>query len=245
MDGVIETLLPLDPTCTNLTIYECIGPDVVRALAQHPNLTTLNLDNNNIGPDGARVLAASTTLRTLYLYNNNIGSEGAIALSRNTSLTSLGLGFNNIGPEGAKALALNTTLTELNLWCNNIGPEGAKALSRNTTLRSLYLYGNNIRSDGLEALSHNSTLTYVSLYGRRDFDASLNEKICRNRIIRTMFLLKKESVYHGPDPDGSFWYRLPRDIQNIILSNLFEEWYSLSIDRTRQQIEKKWQQIKV
>ena len=78
------------------------------------NITTLDLNSNDIRDEGAKALAKelkiNDSLTHLVLWCNSIGDEGATAL--------------------AKALNINESLTELNIWNNKIRTEGAKALAK-------------------------------------------------------------------------------------------------------------------
>ena len=109
--------------------------DLVEALKQMPNLTSLNLEGNYIGKGGATALADALkqmpNLTSLDLAYNNLGNDGVTALAgclKDTNITVLYLVGNNIGDEGAKALAgvlSRTQITELELdW--NEGIIGAK-----------------------------------------------------------------------------------------------------------------------
>ena len=56
-------------------------PDILLFLAQHPEITTLDVSINSIGAEGAKALAGNTTLTTLNVACNSIGAEGAKALA--------------------------------------------------------------------------------------------------------------------------------------------------------------------
>ena len=110
-----KLLNSLKDGCLNLS-YLVIPDKILRdilPLLSVLNVTTLNLNSNDIGPEGAKAIAETltknTSLTALYIGNNQIGLAGAKALAKaleeNTSLTELYLGGNNIGPEEYKALA--------------------------------------------------------------------------------------------------------------------------------------------
>ena len=151
-------------------IYQLNEP--VRALAvrlaELTQLTSLNLDDNQIGAEGAASLAALSQLTSLVLSGNVIGDKGAASLAALTQLTSLNLGGNQIGAEGAASLAALTQLTSLDLWGNEIGEEGAAVLAALTQLTSLDLGDNEIGDEGAAALAALYQLTTLDLGGNNE-----------------------------------------------------------------------------
>ena len=79
-------------------IYQLIEPveALAERLAELTQLTSLNLEDNEIGDKGAASLAALTQLTTLDLWNNQIGDEGAASLAALTQLTKLDLSENPV-----------------------------------------------------------------------------------------------------------------------------------------------------
>ena len=119
----------------------------------------------------------------------------------------------------------------------------------------LGLGDNNIGSDAVKALTRNTTLTYLHIglnkLSKKDMDL-INQTLEKNRkiqrlrrddVTRVMFIFKRDSIWRGPDPDSSFWYRLPPDIRNIILQYLINEWFRYSIGKTKQEIADKWKKM--
>jgi len=149
--------------------YQLIEPveALAERLAELTQLTSLNLEDNQIGAEGAAALAALSQLTSLDLGNNQIGDAGAAALAALTNLTSLDLGFNDIGGAGVAALAALTQLTSLNLGFNEIGDEGAAVLAALTQLISLNLRGNQISAEGAAILAALTQLTTLDLSGNQ------------------------------------------------------------------------------
>ncbi|KAH3766647.1 leucine-rich repeat protein [Pelomyxa schiedti] len=158
------------------------GARIVASYIRNPNLTFLDLSNNNIDAGGTRIivesLKTSKGLSALIFQGNSIGSDGAKSLAdmlqSNTSLTCLNLKMNSIGFEGVKALAdclkVNETLTSLDIGENICGFEGwnliAQSLKVNTSLLVLDIQGllrDSPRADGVKALAEclkvNTSLT--------------------------------------------------------------------------------------
>ena len=98
-------------------------------LAESPhlaNLTSLNLENNDIDDAGAQALAASPYLQKLTrldLMNAGIGDTGAQALATSPHLqhlASLNLEDNSIGPVGLAAFAEGNFKPEMRIAVNGI-----------------------------------------------------------------------------------------------------------------------------
>ncbi|KAL9648197.1 hypothetical protein ABK040_009201 [Willaertia magna] len=99
------------------------------------NLTTLNLEGNNLKAEGVKYLSFTTTLKNLTYLNlkrNKIGKEGAHYLSTSqflTNLKHLNLEGNSIENEGLIHICNSSNLTilsTLNLSGNLIDDEGIK-----------------------------------------------------------------------------------------------------------------------
>jgi hypothetical protein len=143
-------------------------------IREHPEVTSLNLANNNIGPKGVEKLAKSKTfsnLTSLNLANNNIGPKGVEKLAKSktfSNLTSLDLADNHIGDEGAGKLVESRTLsnlTSLDLADNHIGDEGAGKLVESRTLSnltSLDLADNHIGDEGAGKLVESRTFSNLT-----------------------------------------------------------------------------------
>jgi uncharacterized protein (TIGR02996 family) len=138
------------------------------------NLTSLDLNMNEIEDEGAVALASSphlANLTTLGLYGNRIGAEGAKALAGSphlANLATLDLRGNDIGDEGAEALAGSrhlANLATLDLRGNGIGDEGAVALAESPYLDGLVtldLSFNGIGAEGAVALASSPHLAKLA-----------------------------------------------------------------------------------
>ncbi|KAJ7498521.1 hypothetical protein FB451DRAFT_1202165 [Mycena latifolia] len=116
--------------------------NVVRLIAQTPNLRTLDLENTELGDEGvARIMAELTgqdvPLRNLYLNANGVGQKAAIAIAGYLAhpickLESLYLASNPIGDAGAvpmaEALKSNTSLLRLSMTSTGVTSKGVSAL---------------------------------------------------------------------------------------------------------------------
>lgn len=72
-------------------------PDIVNFLNAYPDITILNLNNNDIGNNGAKALANVATLKTLYINHNVIGNNGAKSLAGNKNIATLDISNNSLG----------------------------------------------------------------------------------------------------------------------------------------------------
>lgn len=139
-------------------------PGLLSFLQQHPEITVLDLSDNDVGASGATMLANNSRLASLNLRGNtNITTVGIIALAKNTTLTNLNLSHANVTDEDAKILAQNSKLKSLDVGWNSIGDAGASALAENTTLQSLNLEANSLKSNSVFALAKNTTLKNLSI----------------------------------------------------------------------------------
>ena len=148
---------------THLDLSRAGLTEIPKELIELTNLTSLNLDCNEIGDEEARALSMLTNLTSLSLDSNSLGAEGARAISTLTNLTSLNLGHNWIGPEGARTLSTLSNLTSLSLEHSGIGDQGVRPLSTLRNLTSLNLEHSGISSEGTSALSTLTNLTSLNL----------------------------------------------------------------------------------
>ena len=164
--GGIEFLVPYLPfpnTLRKLGLEHHKLGHYVNLLTAYPNLTELNLDNNNLGNTGVYILSGLVNLTSLNLQNNQIGDEGAQELRQMTRLQELSLYVNQVGNVGAQHLSGLTNLTSLNLQNNQIGDEGVRALSALLNLRELHLGQNLISSRSSQYLNRLTNLTTLTL----------------------------------------------------------------------------------
>ena len=128
----------------NMGLKDKDMPIVCEFLSERPDITFLNVCENEIGAQGAVILARNNSLRILDICFNHIGTEGAKALADNKNLISLKVGWNQIRDEGAIALANNKSLIKLDVTGNYIGVKGALAIESNKVLRFLDIKHNQI-----------------------------------------------------------------------------------------------------
>jgi Ran GTPase-activating protein (RanGAP) involved in mRNA processing and transport len=156
-----------------------LGPLGAEAVAIGlPNLTLLDLYDNDIGPQGVRAIVRRLKhLRTLDLSHNAIGIAGVQAIADAESLAGLRelrLPYNDLGDEGATELSLADHLTQLRLLDlrnNGIGPSGAEDLLEEAwlaRLECLLLDANplgNAASKALARATHMTRLKELRLRG--------------------------------------------------------------------------------
>ncbi|WAS97392.1 TIGR02996 domain-containing protein [Nannocystis punicea] len=147
-----------------------LGAEGAKAVATGlPNLTLLDLYDNDIGPKGVRSIARRLKhLRTLDLSHNGIGIEGVQAIAGAESLAGLRelwLPYNELDDEGAAALAKADRLTRLELLDlrdNGIGPSGIEELLAKkwlSRLETLLLDDNPLGDEAAQALAKATHLT--------------------------------------------------------------------------------------
>ncbi|KAJ7160960.1 hypothetical protein C8R46DRAFT_905152 [Mycena filopes] len=118
--------------------------NVVRLIAQTPNLRTLDLENTELGNEGVAKIMTDITgrdvaLRHLYLNANGVGEKAAIAIAGYLAhpackLESLYLGSNPVGDAGAlplaEALKANTSLLRLSMCSTGLTSKGVIAICK-------------------------------------------------------------------------------------------------------------------
>ena len=191
----VEQIVQRWPNLTTLDLWNNeIGEAGARAIAEQlTNLTTLDLGGSQIGAAGAQAIAERlTNLATLHLGDSQVGAAGAKAIvARLTNLTSLDLGGSQIGAAGAQAIAEQlTNLTTLHLWDNQIGDTGARAIAeRLPNLTELYLGGNQIGDSGAQAIATQLTnLTTLNLGLNQIGDAGAQAIATRLTNLTTLYL---------------------------------------------------------
>ncbi len=131
---------------------------------QNGNLTSLELDGNQIGDDGVTVFKHNRTLTNLSLSENGITAPGARALASSHVITHLNLTNNQIGDKGAGAFKSNHTIIVLNLTSCGISSLGADELAGNKKITRLVLQDNNIGDLGAAAFCDHPSITELNLY---------------------------------------------------------------------------------
>lgn len=154
----------------NLSVEDMV--DVYNFLKSHPQITTIDLSNNNLSPKHVIGLSRLKQLESINLDNNCVGKVGASLLSALPNLKALYLINNEIGDVGATYLASAKCLEKLFVDQNGIGEVGVASLAR-LSLKQLNLSGNKIGQTGLNHVFSMVKLTHLYLY-----DISLsNEEI--------------------------------------------------------------------
>jgi hypothetical protein len=129
-----------------------------------PNMTHLNLKNNEIEPDDLNKISelAPLFITHLDISENPIGAEGALIIAEKLKLPSLlklDISCCNIGDDGLKYLASSfqlNSLTHLNARDNEIGDKAVFYFSQSPHLKSLRFLDiskNEIFEDAKEAFS--------------------------------------------------------------------------------------------
>lgn len=154
---------------------------ICRYLEEHPNITSLDLSQNNIGDEGARKLAQNTTLTTLNMEITQISFEGARSLAQHPRLNCLNVSANPlIGDLGAVALAQNPRLRNLDVSFTNLQEAGATALAGHQNLQSLNVASNAIGDQALKKLAQSTSLINLNLQGLSIVNAAEGGEIAQN-----------------------------------------------------------------
>lgn len=143
---------------------------MAKALAEDPDLLTLDLDNQELDKKSIKRLALAlgrhTSIQELDLSRNVVGDKCAenlaTAIGKNKSLRTLTLrnvGIKEVGAGHlAKAIEVNATLKDLILSRNKVGDVGARQLAESMrrtsgTLNTLDLSSGGISLEGVEAVA--------------------------------------------------------------------------------------------
>jgi Ran GTPase-activating protein (RanGAP) involved in mRNA processing and transport len=147
-------------SCSFLSVRAETVVLIAAALAQCPNLHTVNIAKNNLGqygPATAEKLALAPSLHTVYMSGNHLGADGPATAEKFThtrSLHTVYMQYNNLrghGPETAKYLAECLNLHTVYMQYNDLahyGPETAKYLAECPNLHTVYMHYNNLRGHG-------------------------------------------------------------------------------------------------
>ena len=180
---------------------------ICRYLEEHPNITSLDLSQNNIGDEGARKLAQNTTLTTLNIEITQISFEGARSLAQHPRLNCLNVSANPlIGDLGAEALAQNPRLRSLDVSFTNLQEAGAIALAGHQNLQSLNVAGNAIRYQALKNLAQSTSLINLNLQGLiigDEIGQNLVQMLAKNRLRLLRFRHSIQTMLQGlRDPES-------------------------------------------
>lgn len=215
-NSVLSRLLSSQANSPRLTLTDCFIGDqglklVIPFLADHPNISTLELKGNNISPAGfgelCNFLKFHHKLTSLICEWNNIGLEelgmqSLLSLVQyNKNLVHVDLRNNKLGINEAmiigNMLKTNTSLLSLDLRWNEIRNKGITyildGLKENFTLIYLEVQGNNISGENQKAvdyyLQRNREDNKIS---KEDIISNNKEKIQNSLIQQKNVLIEKE-----------------------------------------------------
>lgn len=156
----------LDLSSCNLTAKE--APEILTYLNAHPDITTLDVDNNAYFDDGIALLAKTKTLQTLSASNTNLSKKGFTALSSNQSITHLiDRTDDSIGNDPAsdpQYLSGNKKLISVDFNYKNVTNDVLLALANITTLEDINISNASYIDGGAAiALSQLPKLTKLDL----------------------------------------------------------------------------------
>ena len=182
-------------THVNLT-WSAIGSGnmkLIKALAEAPNLESLDLTGNWLGDESSsrlsRLMRKTSQLKVLRLRWNGITAVGArpiaIAVSACPRLNELDVGGNWLKTLGAsrmgRALIGHPNLQRLRLDHNGMDSAGFKEIARmlvnNSVLQHLDVSGNEIGDVGVKALAQVLTPSSVASSGLTHVSLRLNERV--------------------------------------------------------------------
>jgi formylglycine-generating enzyme required for sulfatase activity/Leucine-rich repeat (LRR) protein len=177
----------------NLSKKQVTDAELMRELAGHKNITTLDLSHARVTDAGLRELASLKTLSTLKLTHAKVTGIGLKSL---TGLQNLDLTYTNVTDAGIKEMAdlknlttlsLNGTkvtgmglkeltgLQNLNLAYTTVTDAGMKELAELKKLTALSLNGTNVTDAGIKEMADLKNLTTLSLNGTKVTDAGMKE----------------------------------------------------------------------
>lgn len=198
--------------------------DLVDALSQNTQVTSLQLLSNHVSDNGSKCVANISTLQSLLLENNRVGPAGAEALANNNALRLLNLANNNIGDLGANYFEHNTTLKSLFLQNNEIGSVGSQSLARNKSIRYLNLSCNEAGNLGAKALADNTTLSFLSLWSNKVGDYGA-ECLSKNMILRSLNLGSNEIGDKGAQALAASTTLTSLDLSMNIIGDLSAQYF--------------------
>ncbi|HHF7398170.1 TPA: gamma-glutamyl-gamma-aminobutyrate hydrolase family protein [Legionella anisa] len=140
----------LDLSNKNLTTAE-VNNYIIPFLKEHPEITELNLSNNNIDENGARILLESK-LRKLNLSRNKLGEMSPFTINKN--ITRLDLSDNSITETDFQEL-LKSNLEALNLSHCGLSDPADDALLEYTKIKILELNQNYLTDSSIERVMNN------------------------------------------------------------------------------------------
>lgn len=165
--------------------------EIVAFLTANPDITRLDLTNNNLTAESIKAIIGLTHLRELIISYNPIGDTGAEYLA-SSSLQVLAVRGCGITAKGVVALARhNKTITNLNIAHNRINDEtklteeakscslSLQALSENTTITHLNVAFTKTPFEGIKLLCQKK-YTYLN-YGWNNI--SVDERMCIRNLL--------------------------------------------------------------
>lgn len=143
-------------TCNAKNLKDENMPELAAFLENHPEITSVSLQNNEIGDKGAAILVGVNSILSLDLANNKINDKGTKefrkALVNNETLKELILDGNDITYKTIKRLAEHKALSKLSLQSIGIWDKSTDALNRNKTLFEVHVDDLRISKEHLKIL---------------------------------------------------------------------------------------------
>jgi Leucine-rich repeat (LRR) protein len=146
---------------------------LLRYLADLPELTTLSLWENRISDAGLENLKGLKKLSTLHLGSNHITDAGLKHFKEMKQFQSISLSGNPITSQGLANLAGQARLEHLHLEGTQVGDEGLSYLKDLHNLKRLGLDNTAVTDVGLAHLESLAGLQFLSLNGTKMTDAGM------------------------------------------------------------------------
>lgn len=181
-EDIYEQQVGLDALDDSKTIL------LANVLKKNPNITVVELTNNNIGDIGALALAKINTIQELNLFNNNIGIMGAKALAQSNlkklDLSSNFFGYNKSQPEIMELINTfneNRSINYLSLqYCSVPSKAIAQLIKNNKTITILNISSNNLIDKAFKCIKDNITLQQLITFNNEDLTDIAMEYISQN-----------------------------------------------------------------
>lgn len=183
---------------------------LVDTLSHNPNITELDVSDNNISNTGAKILASLSTVSSLNVSANNIGSDGCLELAK-SNLQSLDISANPV-EDGIAAFSETASLQELIATECNITDAGAEQLFLSPSIKTLDLSTNQLSGTCLKNVASNAVLKNLRLAQNLRLQ---EEYFCHFSQNKSLVCLNLTSVSFGEG--GVSFLAKNQSIQELIL----------------------------